>query len=390
MSTSIKKRKVCFVITSFIHYSRNLFVIEELKKRKDVELHIVVGGSALLSRYSSKAAGAEYLLMKGGYKNIHEIHFSLEGDLPITKAKTTGLGVVEFSTLFNDIKPDVVVIRGDRFEVLSAAIAAAYSNIPIAHIEGGDISGTIDESVRHAITKFSHIHFPTNNDAKERIIKMGENNKYIFNFGSPDVEVVSRIAKKNCEFDINKTGSGAEIFLRNGYVIVMYHPVVTELEDNIPNIQRLIKVVHELNMQVLWFWPNVDVGAEEISQQLRIFNDQQKEHKIRFLRDIPPEKFISLLKNAQCLIGNSSAGIKECSQLGVPVVNVGSRQAGRLRAANVLDVSHNEAKIKKAIHDQLNHGRYSSSGLYSVNNTSKKIAEVIATIDLYVQKKFIG
>lgn len=390
MSILIKKRKVCFVITSPIHYSRNLFVIEELKKRKDVDLHIVIGGAALLSRYSSKEAGVEHLLKKAGYKNIHEIHFSLEGDLPITKAKTTGLGVIEFSTLFNDIKPDVVVIRGDRFEVLSATIAAAYSNIPIAHIEGGDVSGTIDESVRHAITKFSHIHFPTNNEARERIIKMGEDKKYVFNFGSPDVEVVSRIVKNNYKFDINKTGSGAEISLDKDYVIVMYHPVATELEDNIPNIQRLIKVINELDMQVLWFWPNSDVGAEEISQQLRIFNDQQEEHKIRFLRDIPPEKFISLLKNTQCLIGNSSAGIKECSQLGVSVVNVGSRQTGRLRASNVLDVPHNENLIKKAIYRQIKHGNYSPSNLYKINDTSKKIAEVIATVDLYVQKKFNG
>ena len=215
MTTPAKKRKVCFVVTSFIHYSRNLFVMEELNKRKDVELHIVVGGSALSSRYSSKDAGIKQMLIKDGYKNIHEIHFSLEGDLPIVKAKTTGLGVIEFSTLFNNLKPDVVVIRGDRFEVLSATIAAAYSNIPIAHIEGGDVSGTIDESVRHAITKFSHIHFPTNNEARERIIRMGEDKKYIFNFGSPDTEVALRIAEKDYKFDVNKTGSGAEISLED-------------------------------------------------------------------------------------------------------------------------------------------------------------------------------
>ena len=367
-----------------------MFVLEEFKKRQDVEMHIVIGGAALLSRYSSKEAGIKQMLIKEGYKNIHEIHFNLDGDLPIVKAKTTGLGIIEFSTLFNNIKPDVVVIRGDRFEVLSAAIAAAYSNIPIAHIEGGDISGTIDESVRHAITKFSHIHFPTNDEAKERIVRMGENKKYVFNFGSPDVEVVSRLAKRDYKIDINKTGSGAEISLSRGYIMVMYHPVVTELKDNVSNIQKLIKVIHGLGIQVLWFWPNADVGSEEISHQLRIFNDQVGEHKIRFLRDIPPEKFISLLKNAQCLVGNSSAGIKECSQLGIPVVNVGSRQSGRLRAENVLDVSHNEDSVRKAIQVQLKHGRYSSSNLYKVSNTSKKIAEVIATIDLYVQKKFIG
>ena len=146
-------------------------------------MHIVIGGTALLSKYSSKNAGVKYILEEEGFENMHEIHFNLEGDLPIVKGKTTGLGIIEFSTLFNNIRPDIVVVRGDRFEVLAATIAAAYSNIPLAHIEGGDVSGTIDESVRHAITKFSHIHFPTNEESRARIIRMGENPKYVFNFG---------------------------------------------------------------------------------------------------------------------------------------------------------------------------------------------------------------
>lgn len=390
MAIIVKKRKVFFIITNFIHYSRNLFVIEELHKRKDIELHIVIGGSALLSRYSSREAGIMRILDQEGYKNLHEIYFNLEGDLPIVKGKTTGLGMIEFSTLFKDQKPDIVVVRGDRFEVIAVTIAAAYANIPIAHIEGGDISGTIDESVRHAITKFSHIHFPTNTEAKERIVKMGEDPKYVFNFGSPDVEVVSRMAKKDYPIDINKTGSGAEIFLKKDYIVVMYHSVTTELKDNTENIKKLIRVIHGLNMQVLWFWPNADVGSEEISHQLRIFNDQVKKHTVRFLRDIPPKKFITLLKNSRCLVGNSSAGIKECSYLGIPVVNVGSRQEGRLRAENVLDVPCDEKLIKKAIQIQLKKRRYPASYIYDASGTSKKIAEVIATVELYVQKKFVN
>jgi len=365
-------------------------VIEELHKRKDVELHIVIGGSALLSRYSSREAGIVRILNQEGYKNLHEIYFNLEGDLRIVKGKTSGLGIIEFSTLFKDEKPDVVVVRGDRFEVIAATIAAAYANIPIAHIEGGDISGTIDESVRHAITKFSHIHFPTNDEAKDRIVRMGEDPKYVFNFGSPDVEVVSRMAKKDYPIDINKTGSGAEISLNKDYIVVMYHPVTTELKDNAENIKKLIRVIHGLNMQALWFWPNADAGSEEISHQLRIFNDQVKKHKIRFLRDIPPKKFMTLLKNSKCLVGNSSAGIKECSYLGIPVVNVGSRQGARLHAENVLDVSCDEKSIKKAIQEQLKKKRYPASYIYDAGGTSKKIAETIATVELYIQKKFVN
>ncbi|MEK7147580.1 MAG: UDP-N-acetylglucosamine 2-epimerase, partial [Patescibacteria group bacterium] len=174
MSSKLKqKRKICFVITSFIHYSRGLFILEELKNRPDVELHIVISGTALLAKYSSKFSYVKNILEREGYNNLHELYFNLEGDSHLTKAKTAGIGIVEFSTFFNQLRPDVVVLRGDRFEVLSAAVAAAYLQIPIAHLEGGDITGSIDESVRHAITKLSHLHFATNEDAKKRILRMG-------------------------------------------------------------------------------------------------------------------------------------------------------------------------------------------------------------------------
>jgi len=383
------KRKICFVITSFIHYSRNMLILEELQRRKDVELHIAIGSSALIPRYASKYGTVRQILKQDKFKDIHEIHFNLEGDIPIVKAKTAGLGIIEFSTLFNDIKPDLVVIRGDRFEVLAATIASAFSNIPIAHIEGGDVSGTIDESVRHAITKFSHIHFPTNEESKARILRLGEDPRYVFNFGSPDVEVVYKIASMNHKFEIQKTGSGADIDLNKDYLMVMYHPVITELEQVAENTKKLLNVIHGLGIQTLWFWPNADVGSESISHQLRIFNDQVKDHSIRFMRDILPKEFIWLLKNSRCLVGNSSAGIKECSYLGIPVVNMGSRQNGRLRASNVLNVPHKEKLIKKGIEKQLKMKRYPPSHLYQRDNTAKNIAKTLATVPLYVQKVFV-
>ncbi len=383
-----KRRKIAFIITSFIHYSRNFLILEELNKRSDVDLHVIVGGTALLSKYSSKYAHVKAMLEKTGFKNIYEMYFNLEGDNHVVKAKTTGLGVIEFSTLFNNIKPDLVVVRGDRFEVLAAAIAAAYMNISIAHIEGGDLSGSIDESVRHAVTKLSHIHFTTNEPAKSRVLKMGEHKKYVFNFGSPDVEVIHRVGNGK-KLDIQKTGSGAPIDTKKDYLMVMYHPVSTEVEKSIEHTRSLLFAVQELNMPTLWFWPNADVGAEEISQELRIFKDNAVNHKIHFMRYISPQDFIWLLKNTRCLVGNSSAGFKESSYLGVPVVNVGTRQANRLRSKNVIDVPYNKNAIKNAILKQLARGRYPTSHLYRANNTAKNIAKTLATIDLYIQKKFI-
>ncbi|MDP7367440.1 MAG: UDP-N-acetylglucosamine 2-epimerase [Candidatus Pacebacteria bacterium] len=383
-----KKRKICFVITSFIHYSRNLLVLEELKKRKDVDLHIVIGGTALLSKYTSKYTQIKTLLEEANFKNLYEVHFNLEGDTETVKAKTVGLGIVEFTNIFNNIKPDAVLVRGDRFEVLSAATAASYMNIPIAHIEGGDVSGTLDEAVRHSITKLAHIHFPTNEESKKRILKMGENKKYIFNFGSPDIEMIDKMSKSKRVFDISKTGSGTDINLKDTFIIVMYHPVTTDVKALSKNTRNLLNAVYEMGVQTLWFWPNVDLGSEEISHEMRMFSDKVSGHKIRFMRYLQPEQFSHVLKNANCMVGNSSAGIKECSYLGIPVVNIGSRQGKRLRVKNVVDVSENKEKIKKAIEKQLSNGTYKSSNIYYKKNTSKNIAKTLATVNLYVQKSF--
>ncbi len=383
------KRKVCFVITNFIHYSRNLLVLEELKKRKDVDLHIIVAGPALLSKYSSKFADIKKLLIEDGHLKLYDLHFNLEGNDSIVKAKTAGLGIIEFTTLFNQIKPDVVVVRGDRFEVLSAAVAASYMSIPIAHIEGGDISGSIDESVRHAITKLSHIHFTTNTPAKERVLKMGENKSYVFNFGSPDIEVVSKLSSRSTKIDLNKTGSGAMFDLNKGYLMVMYHPDILDVKNIHKNTQIILKAIHELNIPTLWFWPNVDAGAEDISQELRTFKDEVVGHKIRFMRYLGPKEFIWLLKNSLCLVGNSSAGIKESSFVGLPVVNIGNRQNNRLQSNNVKNVLHDSVQIKRAIQDQISVGKYTPSNMYFAKDTSKNIANIIATIKLYTQKTFV-
>ncbi len=383
-----QKRKICFVITSFIHYARNFLVLEELKNRDDVELHIIIGGTALLPEYSSSHAQVKELLESEGYENIHEAHFNLEGDSKVVKAKGAGLAAVEFSLLFNEIAPDVVVVRGDRFEVLSAATTASFMNIPVAHIEGGDVSGTLDESVRHAITKLAHIHFSTNEPAKNRIIRMGENKKYVFNFGSPDVEVVQRVAGENNHIDLSRTGSGASIDTEKDFLMVMYHPVTSEADSMGLHTKNLLEVIHEMGIPTVWFWPNVDAGAEKISHAIRFFKDSNQSHNIRFMRNLPPVEFLPLLKKTKCLIGNSSSGIKECSYIGTPVVNIGSRQSNRLRADNVVDVKEDKELIRSAIEKQMKRGLCKSSDLYYAGNTSTKIAETLAVIDLYTQKNF--
>ncbi len=390
---NLQKRKICFIVTSFIHYSRNFLILEELKNREDVDLHIVLGGVVLSDKYASHTFNVRRILENDGFGNIHEAYFNVDGDHPIVKAKTIGLGIVEFSSILHDIQPDLMVVRGDRFEVLAAAVAAAYMNIPIAHIEGGDISGTLDESVRHAITKLAHIHFATNEPARERILRMGEDARYVFNFGSPDIEVILQAEKQGIdtidEAAFDQAGSGTQFSLDEKYVMVMYHPVNTELGSLSENTKKLLSAVQRLDMPVVWFWPNFDAGAEYISHELRMFKEKTVNHKVKFLRYLPPRQFLSLLTKTECLIGNSSAGIKECSYLGIPVVNVGSRQNNRLRAENVLDCGNDSDEIYEVIRKQLGNGRYPSSRLYVSNDTGREIATTLAKTDLYTQKLFI-
>lgn len=379
------KRKICFVITSKIHYGRSKLILEELQARSDVELQIVVAASALLEMHGNVLEDMAH----DGFTVNDKIMMTLEGGNTVAMAKTAGVGIMEFATAFDNLQPDIVVVRGDRYEVLSAAVAASYLNITVAHIEGGDVSGTIDESVRHAITKLSHIHFPTNEQSAHRVIRMGENPKYVFNVGSSDIEFVAKNTFRVSEKLINYLGVGDVIDIDKLFLMVMQHPVTSEVRANRANITATLEAVHELGVPTIWFWPNVDAGADEVSKGIRIFRETHNPKHMRFLKYLPPEQFIGLLKRAACLVGNSSAGIKECSYLGVPAVNIGTRQEGRMRAENVVDAGYEKAAIKRAIKRQLAHGPYKPSVIYYKKGTSKKIAQILAKIKVYSQKRFI-
>lgn len=380
----MQKRKICFVITSKIHYSRNKLILDELKKRDDVELQIIVGGSAILEKYGDTLT----VLDKDGYKYDAKIIMTLDGGSPVAMAKTTGIGITEFATAFDNLQPDLVVVRGDRYEVLSATVAAAYLNIPVAHIEGGDVTGTIDESVRHAITKMAHIHFATNDDSKNRIIRMGERPEYVFNFGSPDLEFVAKNSYEASNELINYLGVGEVVDIDKDFVIAMQHPVTSEFGSNREYVTETLEAIDKLQIPTIWFWPNVDAGTDEISKGIRTFRETRNPKHIRFMKYLPPEQFIGLLKKASCLVGNSSSGIKECSYLGTPVVNIGTRQNGRMRAENVMDVDYSQSEIFEAIKKQLDNSRYDGSSIYYQEGTSENISKILASVELYTQKRF--
>lgn len=378
-----KARKVCFVVASQIHYARSLTLMEAIRRHPDLELQIAVAASALLPQYGDVLAAME----KDGFVCDAKILMTLAGGSTVAMAKTTGIGIMEFATAFDSLRPDIVLLRGDRYEVLAAAVAASYMNIPIAHLEGGDLSGSIDESVRHAVTKLAHIHLTTNNESSRRVRQLGEDPAYIRVVGCPELEYLAEHTAGITSEELNRQGVGRDLDLQKPFLIVMIHPVTTE-ERNRENTHMLLQVVNDIGIQTVWFWPNVDAGTDDVSKAIRIFREKRNPLNMHFIKYFPPDKFIALLKQCACLVGNSSAGIKECSYLGIPSVNIGSRQEGRLRGPNVIDVRYDPAEMRAAIERQLRHGQYERNDTYYRENTGARIADILATIELYRQKRF--
>ena len=330
----------------------------------------------------------EPVLIADGYSISAKILMNIGGGSTTAMAKTAGLGAIEFASVLERLQPHLVVVRADRYEILPLAMTASYMNIPVAHIEGGDVTGTIDEHVRHAITKIAHIHFATSEEARKRIIRMGEDPKFVWNFGAPEIEFVARNNYKADQNLINYLGVGDSVDIKKPFVMVMQHPVTTEYEQAQAQVEETLYAVYESGIPAIWFWPNIDAGTDQVSKGIRMFREAYQPKHIRFIKYLPAEQFIGLLKRASVLIGNSSAGLKEASFLGVPVVNIGTRQGGRYKGRHVLSVPHDRKHIKKAIEKQLTAGRYKRDSYFHKPNSSKNIAKILASVPLYRQKHF--
>ena len=380
------KRRICFPMTSRAYYGRSQLLLQKLQEHPGVELELMLGGSILLDKYSRHIADD---IEAGGFTISTSLFNVIEGGNHVAMAKTACLTALEFTNGFHAADPDIVVICGDRFEQLAIAMSAAYLNKTIAHIEGGDVTGSIDESVRHAITKLAHIHFVTNDDAHRRVLAMGEDPKYVFTTGSLDVEMASMVATDIPSAVVNSYGVGHEVDVSQPFLLVIQHPVTTE-QENRRHLEDTLRAVSALDMPVIWIWPNSDAGTGEMADSLRNFRENAPDavRKMRFITDLPVNEFTALLKVAACLIGNSSAGIKECSYLGTPVVNIGGRQQGRLHGDNVVHAGYDRGEILAAAERQLAHGRYPRSNIYYRPGTSQMMVDMLAGVELYTQKRF--
>ncbi|MBL7860713.1 MAG: UDP-N-acetylglucosamine 2-epimerase (hydrolyzing) [Cyclobacteriaceae bacterium] len=381
----MSKRKICVVITARPSYSRVKSALEAINKHDDLELQLVVAGSALLDRYGS---AIDYIV-KDGFHINEQVFMVLEGENPMSMAKTTGLGVLELANIFYNLKPDVVISIADRYETIATAIAASYQNIPLAHIQGGEVTGNIDEKVRHAVTKLADIHLVASENARERVIKMGEDPEYVFNTGCPSIDLAAEIQlSPSLDFDpYDKYGGvGSLPDLSKKYIVVMQHPVTTEYKESRNQVAQTLEAVHQSRLPALWFWPNVDAGADGTSTGIRSFREFNPNNNIHFFKNMEPTDFLRLLYNSRCLVGNSSTGIRECAFLGVPVVNIGSRQNRRERGKNVIDVNYSKEEILSAIQKQIVHGQYPADHVYGDSKAGHKIADVLATVPLRFHK----
>ena len=380
----MNKRKICVVVTARPSYSRIKSALIAIKNHPKLELQLVIAGSALLGRYGN----AIDFIEKDGFNVNEKVFMALEGENPTSMAKTTGLGVMELANVFFKLQPDAVITIADRFETIATSIAASYQNIPLVHVQGGEVTGNIDEKVRHANTKLADIHLVASEEAKDRVIKLGEDPKTVFNTGCPSIDIANEIIKSpNLNFDpIEKYGGvGENINWKNGYLVVMQHPVTTEYESARKDIEKTLLAIHELDIPTFWFWPNVDAGADGTSNGIRSFRENKKPKNIHFFKNMEPNDFLRLLINSKCLIGNSSVGIRECSYLGVPVVNIGSRQSRRQRGKNVIDVAYNKDSIKEAIIKNCN-TNFKGENIYGNGNSGEVIADILATTALSFHK----
>ena len=380
------RRRICVLVTARPSYSRIRSALKAIQGHPALELQLVVAASALLERYG----GAIQAIEHDGFTPAARVYMVLEGENLVTSAKSTGLGLVELATVFDNLQPDAVVTVADRYETLATAVAASYMNIPVVHVQGGEVTGSIDEKVRHAVTKLANLHLVSTPLARERVIKLGEAPDSVIMTGCPSIDIAAEVAAKP-ELDFDPFGRyggvGPREDLSNGYVVVMQHPVTTEYDESRQQVDETLYAVKDLGLPVLWFWPNVDAGSDGTSKGIRVFREKEKAANFHFFRNMLPEDFLRLLCGASAIVGNSSVAIRECSFLGVPAVNIGSRQRGRERGRNVIDVDHDRAAIAAALREHTRRGRPSPDHLYGDGRAGDRIADALARAELRVEKQ---
>jgi len=360
--------KVAVIVTARPSWAKLQTLCDALRKRDDVELQIIACASALLERYGAVIN----VIRQEGFDIAAECWTVHEGENLITSAKETGALLTELAGRLSALQSDVVVVCADRHEVLACAQAAAYLHVPLVHLQGGERSGSIDDRSRDAITQLADYHMVCTRRAQMRVYALTGDATRVTWTGCPSIDLAKQALTEPLVTSDELGGAGAPIDLTQPFVVVLHHPVTDEYIDAGEQMHNVLSGARASSQQALCLWPGQDAGAGLASKAVREWQTH-----IHTVRNLPPTRFLRLLTQASCLVGNSSAGIRECSYLGVPVVNVGTRQSGRERSRNVIDVDYDAPAIANAVSTQIAHGPYHPSTLYGRGDSGQRIAEVL-------------
>ena len=363
------KRKILYVTGTRADYGLMHEALKLLNSDESIQLDVAVTGMHLMEEFGYSLSEVE----RDNF-NLHIVNQTFLKDDEQSMSRFIGNLIVDLTKLMTELQPDIVLLLGDRGEMLAGAVVASYLQIPIAHIHGGDVSSTVDDSTRHAITKLSNIHFPATKKSASRIKQMGENPDNIFVVGAPGLDSIIK-KKGNIDEDYLKEKYGIE----KEFILVLQHPVSLEFEKSAFQIKQTLDAVTSTDYQVILVYPNADAGG-------RVMIDKINEYEDKAYKTIPHDDFIGLLGMASILIGNSSSGIIESSSFKLPVINIGTRQQGREKAENVIDVSYDKNEILDAI-NYINSNEYKNKlkeciNPYGDGKASERICSILKDIKL--------
>lgn len=379
----MSKRRVTVVLVDRANYGRLKPVMHAIQDHPGLEITVIAAGTMVLERFSTPVK----VLERDGFPVDARVYMEVEGSVPVTMAKSFGLGVIEFANEFQRLSPDIVLIIGDRYEALAAGVAAAYMNLCIVHVQGGEVSGSIDESARHALSKFAHFHVPSTRRAADYLIRMGERPDTILEVGCPGSDIAFSINRALDPAAINGPGSGATIDPAQPFLLAVFHPVTTGFGGEAAEMNELLYALDEVAVPTLLLWPNIDAGSDHISRAIRIFRDARRPKWLRTLINLDPENYLRVLAATACAVGNSSSFVRDAGYFGTPVVLVGDRQEGRETDCNVLPAPARRGEIVEVIRRQLANGRYPASHLYGDGSVAPRIAEALTRLQPYTQKR---
>jgi GDP/UDP-N,N'-diacetylbacillosamine 2-epimerase (hydrolysing) len=378
------RRKVCAVTGTRAEYGVLRPLLKAIEACPALELSLIVTGMHLSHEFGYTVQEIE----RDGFKIESRVDMEIDTDAPATRARALARAISGITDSLEIRKPEILLVTGDRGEMLAGALAAVYLDIVVAHISGGDVSGdNVDNSIRHAITKLAHIHFPATGEAARRIIKMGENPRYVFPVGNPGVPPKIEVSRK----ERDRIAQQFHLDLDEPVLIVIQHPV--EFEQAAAQMRETMEAIKELKLPTIVIYPNVDPGSRGM---IRVINQYKHLPFIQVYKNIPREDFLSLMSVSSALIGNSSCALIEAPSCNLPAVNIGSRQQGRERGNNIIDVNPVKAEIVSAINRALNDEEFrtqvkESTNPYAMGGTESQIVKILSEIKLsskLLQKKF--